>query len=755
MAEHDLTTDDGLRRACEEAMRRETWDEDHREWIPALARTIQWVRDANEAERTSPDFQRRLWEENEVAAVGQGNISVEKALQQADFRKWLAKQSLSPLPESDAERVAALEALYQELQTRLKPYCARTPHLKVFRVLAALYPKAFTTIADKSKLKALSAEMGAERGLSPVKQHTWVLGRVETALGPVSSDLQGLATRMALPWFLYARFVQPPDEERTEETVGASGETRLVPLSAARRRRGFSSRGGGPAAILSTLEAVGEGARREELLDHLKSLYSEYKETSLPPLINALQREFGVLRFDGDRFVPTVRGEAFLESEDPMELSDWLLTRILGVDHAIVALRDEGGLSLRDLVARVKSVNPGWSTNIAPNVLVSWLRSLGVISLDDRGNATLTDEGRLWANRIHWQPESLAPEVADIEQVPSGSDLSVPLEEQSVSLPTSSQIYERVREQGHFEQDLVVQLHTGLWAHARRHFGILSGLSGSGKTLLARAYGSAIAPDAKQRHTLAVQPGWYDPGPLLGYVNPLGGDAYVKTPFLKFLLAAANDSSRPYVAVLDEMNLSHPEQYMAPLLSAMETGDRIELHSEADLFDGIPGALPYPANLVLIGTVNMDETTHGLSDKVLDRAFTIEFWEVDLDAYPRWGKRSLNSDHESRARAVLRDLINALSPARLHFGWRVVDDVLDFLARLESDETPMPIARALDAVVYAKILPKLRGDETPRFSNALKTCGEVLSQHGLEKSRAKLAELAADLEATGSARFWR
>ena len=142
-------------------------------------------------------------------------------------------------------------------------------------------------------------------------------------------------------------------------------------------------------------------------------------------------------------------------------------------------------------------------------------------------------------------------------------------------------------------------------------------------------------------------------------------------------MAAAVDLTRPYIVVLDEMNLSHPEQYMAPLLSAMETGDAIQLHTEGEIFDGIPREIRYPRNLVLIGTVNMDETTHGLSDKVLDRAFVHEFWNIDLAAYPRWGTRGIDPAHETRTRDILTSLMKGLSPARLHFGWRVVDDVLD------------------------------------------------------------------------------
>jgi 5-methylcytosine-specific restriction protein B len=61
----------------------------------------------------------------------------------------------------------------------------------------------------------------------------------------------------------------------------------------------------------------------------------------------------------------------------------------------------------------------------------------------------------------------------------------------------------------------------------------------------------------------------------------------------------------------------------------------------------------------------------------MDRAFVLEFWEVDLAAYPRWGIRSIDQAHETLAREILTSLTQALSPARLHFGWRVVDDVLD------------------------------------------------------------------------------
>ncbi len=203
------------------------------------------------------------------------------------------------------------------------------------------------------------------------------------------------------------------------------------------------------------------------------------------------------------------------------------------------------------------------------------------------------------------------------------------------------------------------------------------------------------------------------------------------------------------------MNLSHPEQYLAPLLSAMETGAELSLHSKGDHFDGVPARVPYPGNLVIIGTVNMDETTLGLSDKVLDRAFVLEFWDIDIDEWPGWGKTELQPDEEQKIRAVLKDLASGLQPARLHFGWRTIKEVVGFMARWRGTQASLSQTQALDRVIYAKVIPKLRGEDAPRFRRALEECLRVLGEHGLELSRAKVAELDDDLKATGSARFWR
>jgi hypothetical protein len=89
MAVVDLTTREGLRAACLQVERASLAKAS--EWTEELAAFLEWVAGADESKRASEDFQRRLWDENPVSSPGQGNISVAKALGDADFRQWLAR----------------------------------------------------------------------------------------------------------------------------------------------------------------------------------------------------------------------------------------------------------------------------------------------------------------------------------------------------------------------------------------------------------------------------------------------------------------------------------------------------------------------------------------------------------------------------------------------------------------------------------------------------------------------------------------
>jgi len=127
----------------------------------------------------------------------------------------------------------------------------------------------------------------------------------------------------------------------------------------------------------------------------------------------------------------------------------------------------------------------------------------------------LTDVGREWAARIRWQPESLQDDppldVIEAVQLPPdvGTNSAQSVASGDILLPKLAEIVEFIQAAGHFERSLIERLHFSLWAQPVRHFAILTGLSGSGKTLLARLYAKALTggSSAKQLFTLPVQPG--------------------------------------------------------------------------------------------------------------------------------------------------------------------------------------------------------------------------------------------------------
>lgn len=192
-----------------------------------------------------------------------------------------------------------------------------------------------------------------------------------------------------------------------------------------------------------------------------------------------------------------------------------------------------------------------------------------------------------------------------------------------------------------------------------KHFVILTGNSGTGKTHLAETLAATYRnheqiEEATNVATVPVGADWTDSRAVVGFVNHLRAariektdkdqPVYQSTAVVDLLLAADSKHECPHFLILDEMNLSHVERYFADFLSAMESGTgRIRFHDEGprdedhfrlprfqgDPF-GVPRSIAYPHNLFVIGTVNIDETTYMFSPKVLDRAHVIEF-VVDRD----------------------------------------------------------------------------------------------------------------------------
>ena len=266
----------------------------------------------------------------------------------------------------------------------------------------------------------------------------------------------------------------------------------------------------------------------------------------------------------------------------------------------------------------------------------------------------------------------------------------------------------------------------------------------------------ALPTDSKPQPTLptyeliAVRPDWTDARALLGFYNPLT-KSYLPTKTLKLLLraqaevqAATDGPPRPYFLIFDEMNLARVEHYFSDFLSVMESGEAIDLHDDPQVEEeqDIPRRFTIPKNVFVIGTVNVDETTYMFSPKVLDRAFVLEFNDVDLGglAGPVQSEdaestplalvnlegglklRGQGSGDEWKrfesllgcdASALFGKIHAALAIENRHFGYRVAREVARFvdLAVEQAGTGDATVRAALDVAVLAKILPKLHGSQ--------------------------------------------
>lgn len=299
----------------------------------------------------------------------------------------------------------------------------------------------------------------------------------------------------------------------------------------------------------------------------------------------------------------------------------------------------------------------------------------------------------------------------------------------SVSAPPAVEtIIGRIRAQGFtFSESLIRAYHLALQT---RPLVILPGISGTGKTRLTRLYADAVYGDpattTENEHYLlvAVQPDWHNARDLLGYYNAITGKFHA-TPFLRFLQRAAAEPTSPFYVCLDEMNLARPEYYLAPILSALETTDhQIDLGAPGPVVETVTGEQlqnPFrlPLNVALIGTVNVDESTHALSDKLLDRANVIELTTVDLEGF----RQSYRGQIDQQAWPVIVDIHAIVSRAGQPFGYRTLAEILRYM---EQAQGIMPARQALDQQIKQKILPKLRGEDQPRLRRALTALLELL-----------------------------
>ena len=277
----------------------------------------------------------------------------------------------------------------------------------------------------------------------------------------------------------------------------------------------------------------------------------------------------------------------------------------------------------------------------------------------------------------------------------------------------------------YYSGDLVKRFHAALNFHPQKHFVILTGLSGTGKTSLIRAYCRAVhgIKSLNDEDPLffmcPVRPEWTDPTGLSGYYDIIA-DNYIVPPFLEAMMTALAHPNTSVFVCLDEMNLARVEYYLSDIISAIESQEKINLHSSELPLDGstgvsIPSNVKIPDNLYIIGTINIDETTNPLSDKVLDRAVVIDTSEMSLENY----FSKLKKDNSPLVPAieqcgeVINYLFKSLLPHGMQFGYRVVREFLQYFS-FAVEKIGNPPHETIDELIAQKILVKLRGDSRQR-----------------------------------------
>lgn len=368
-----------------------------------------------------------------------------------------------------------------------------------------------------------------------------------------------------------------------------------------------------------------------------------------------------------------------------------------------------------------------------------------------------------------------------------------------------------------------------LTAMRTKPFLLLAGISGTGKSRIVKQMAFESCPDIPALRSdktapgnyelIEVKPNWHDSSELLGYESEIGGPHYVVTPFVRFLVKAMRYPDVPFFVCMDEMNLAPVEQYFAEFLSVLESRKLLsdgtitseplikadifskyadQLHRDLDITDTDTYKAVYdrlkndglrlPSNLIVVGTVNMDETTHQFSRKVIDRAMTIEMNIEDAETpfknffeggdalhyydnpqpkdlfLPKVVQASealsiLDAEDASYLKenvpGLLHSLNSALNGTPFKIAYRVQNELILYFFSLREENPDEAaealLAQAMDAILMMKVLPRIEGDEDllDKPLNALAQFTENYPQ-----ASRKIAEMQERLPRAHFTSFW-
>lgn len=301
------------------------------------------------------------------------------------------------------------------------------------------------------------------------------------------------------------------------------------------------------------------------------------------------------------------------------------------------------------------------------------------------------------------------------------------------------------QEKLYFDLDIIRIFISGL---ATSHFMILEGLSGTGKSSLPRYFAKFVNGSVL---FMPVQATWRDKTNIIGYFNDFS-KTYKETDFLVQLYDANYNPDRISVFVLDEMNISRVEYYFADLLSVLEYPKeewKLRLmqlpHNFIAPVKIEDGCIKIPNNAYFIGTANKDDSTFTISDKVYDRAITMDF-DYRNDPFEVEGEGNTINLSNSKLHSLFDETLNNEEYQLTEDDLKKFEQVSDFVYEqfditfgnriLNQIETLVPVFMAcggkkedaLDFLLSRKILVKIEGRFEEYVKGALKQLLTLLNK---------------------------
>jgi len=369
-------------------------------------------------------------------------------------------------------------------------------------------------------------------------------------------------------------------------------------------------------------------------------------------------------------------------------------------------------------------------------------------------------------------------------------------------------------------------------------FMLLAGISGTGKSRIVRKLAQASVTEELQKkydpksvengfdrwqlhkpanfELIQVKPNWHNSLEVVGYKSNIGGPHYEFTPFVEFVARAWKHQDIPFFLCLDEMNLAPVEQYFAEFLSAIESrsiengeyetdpiikpfsefdtrddngnvtdklSDRmiaklvgkLDTQTKSDLADRFrTKGLTLPKNLLVLGTVNMDETTFSFSRKVLDRAMSIVMNDVEYDKFFTGETEKDMAEFDDATKELLIDrpirgleaedngaeqveqyltaINEVLNGTPFKLGYRAANEALLYVSAAHQFEGSIDVNAALDEFTMMKILSRIEGDKRS-IGHLLDDLQRVIND-SYPSSNKKLVQMAKTLQNKQFVSYW-